>query len=101
VPPTHRQRRRRTDPKPATPEPQRDNESRRRTGDRGLRGLETVRSTQLSPVDAMRAREYGRPSPEDLAQAERDVVVVRRNYVPPAPLQTTKRRGRRRDDQRG
>ncbi len=57
-----------------------------------------MRSSQLSPVDAMRAREYATPTAEDLAAAEREVVLVRRNYVPPAPLQTTKRRGRRRDD---
>lgn len=46
----------------------------------------------------MRAREYARPTADDLAEAERDVVLVRRNYVPPTPLQTTKKRGRRRDD---
>jgi hypothetical protein len=65
--------------------------------DRGLRGLETVRSSQLTPVEAMRAREYGRPTAKDLADAERDVVLVRRNYVPPTPLQTGKKRSRRRD----
>lgn len=32
---------------------------------------------------AMRAREVGAPTPAELAEAERDVVLVRRNYVPP------------------
>lgn len=65
--------------------------------DRGLRGLESNRSTQLSPTVAMRAREYAAPTAEDLAEAERDVQLVRRKYVPPTPLQASRRRGRRRD----
>jgi hypothetical protein len=32
----------------------------------------------------MRARELNRPTEDDLAAAERDVVIVRRNWKPPA-----------------
>ncbi|MGI8416220.1 MAG: hypothetical protein ACR2P2_08480 [Nakamurella sp.] len=68
-----------------------------RRSDRGLRGLEASRSTQVSATAAMRAREYAAPTAEDLAEAERDVQLVRRKYVPPTPLQASRRRGRRRD----
>jgi len=74
----------------------RSNDSRR--SDRGLRGLEASRSSQLSPNQAMRAREFARPTDDDLAEAEAELLVVRRNYVPPTPLQSSRRRGRRRDD---
>jgi hypothetical protein len=33
---------------------------------------------------ALRARDLNRPTDEDLANAERDVVIVRRNWKPPA-----------------
>ncbi|MDQ2848415.1 MAG: hypothetical protein M3Y77_19180 [Actinomycetota bacterium] len=73
----------------------RRNDARR--SDHGLRGLEASRSTQVSPTVAMRAREYATPTAEDLAEAERDVQLVRRKYVPPTPLQASRRRGGRRD----
>lgn len=73
----------------------RRNDARR--SDHGLRGLEASRSTQVSPTAAMRAREYATPTAEDLAEAERDVQLVRRKYVPPTPLQASRRRGRRCD----
>jgi hypothetical protein len=31
----------------------------------------------------MRARDAARPTAEDMAAAERDLVIVRRHYVPP------------------
>jgi hypothetical protein len=34
----------------------------------------------------MRARDASRPTPDDLAAAERDVVLIRRHYVPTDPL---------------
>ncbi len=68
-----------------------------RRSDRGLRGLEGSRSTQVSPTAAMRAREYAAPTAEDLAEAEREVRLVRRKYVPPTPLQASRRRGRHYD----
>lgn len=60
--------------------------------------MEASRSSQLTPNQAMRAREFARPTDDDLAEAEAELVVVRRNYVPPTPLQSSRRRGRRRDD---
>lgn len=34
----------------------------------------------------MRAREVARPTAEDLAEADRDLVIVRKHYVPPDRL---------------
>lgn len=80
-----------------SPQPDRsaapDRDRRRNGSERALRGLEGGRDTQISTTDAMRAREWAAPSADDLAEADRDVVLVRRHYRPPAPLQTTRRRG--------
>lgn len=83
------------DRKPASRSADRRSDAdRRRSGsERALRGLEGGRDTQISTTDAMRAREWATPTAEDLAEADRDLVLVRRNYRPPAPLQTTRRRG--------
>jgi len=59
--------------------------------ERTLRALVSTRTTQLPPTIAMRAREVATPSPADLAAAERDLVIVRRYYVPPAPFSTGKK----------
>jgi hypothetical protein len=61
-------------------------------GDRALRALVSTRSTQLPSTAAMRAREVGTPTAEDLAAAERDLVIVRRHYQPPTPLTAGRRR---------
>jgi hypothetical protein len=58
-----------------------------RTGDdqqteRGLRGLVGGGSSQVSVGAAMRARDAARPTDADLAAAERDLVIVRRGWVP-------------------
>lgn len=69
--------------------------------ERSLRALVSTRTTQLPFDVAMRAREVAQPSAQDLAEAERDLVIVRRHYVPPAPLVTKKNeagRGGRADD---
>jgi hypothetical protein len=52
--------------------------------ERGLRELVGAGSSQLGPVRAMRARDLNRPTDADLAQAEEDVVLVRRHWQPPA-----------------
>ena len=54
--------------------------------ERALRGLVTTRGTQVPWSAATRAREVGAPTADDLARAEEEVVVVRRNYTPPEPL---------------
>lgn len=68
--------------------------------DRLARTLQTHRKTQLPSDIALRAREYARPDAEDLRQAEAEVVLVRRNYVPPAPLDDNRPGGGRGGRQR-
>ena len=41
-------------------------------------------SSQIVPTGAMRARDLNRPTPEDLAQAEAELVIVRRHWDPAA-----------------
>lgn len=64
-----------------------DNVTPERTGDdqqteRGLRGLVGGGSSQVSVGAALRARDAARPTDDDLAAAERDLVIVRRGWVP-------------------
>jgi hypothetical protein len=54
--------------------------------ERGLRGLVGSGPSQVGVSGAMRARDASRPTEEDLAAAERELVIVRRNYVPPDQL---------------
>lgn len=56
----------------------------RDSGERGLRELVGNTPSQLGPVGALRGRDVNRPTDEDLAAAERDVVVVRRHWTPPS-----------------
>ena len=65
------------------PAPRRKSRSRRTDADRSLRGIVGAGSSQVGVVGAMRARDAARPTAEDLAAAERDLVIVRRHYVPP------------------
>ncbi|TCB91590.1 hypothetical protein E0H26_25210 [Micromonospora zingiberis] len=51
-------------------------------GERGLRGLVGSGSSQVSVTAAMRARDAARPTDEDLAAAEAEMVIVRRNWTP-------------------
>ncbi|WP_436537050.1 hypothetical protein [Actinoplanes sp. HUAS TT8] len=53
-----------------------------REAERGLRGLVGSGSSQVSVGAALRARDAARPTDEDLAAAERDLVIVRRNWLP-------------------
>ena len=68
------------------PAPRRKSRSRRTDADRSLRGIVGAGSSQVGVVGAMRARDAARPTAEDLAAAERDLVIVRRHYVPPGTL---------------
>ncbi|MDT4936537.1 MAG: hypothetical protein QOG80_208 [Pseudonocardiales bacterium] len=52
--------------------------------DRGLRDLVGAGASQLGVSGALRGRDVNRPTDEDLAEAERDVVIVRRHWKPPA-----------------
>ncbi|HEU5107792.1 MAG TPA: hypothetical protein VFT95_04375 [Micromonosporaceae bacterium] len=53
-----------------------------REAERGLRGLVGSGASQVGPRVAMRARDASRPSDADLAAAERDLVIIRRHWVP-------------------
>jgi len=50
--------------------------------ERGLRGIVGGGSSQLTPSVALRARDAARPRPEDVARAEAELTVVRRNWTP-------------------
>ena len=52
--------------------------------ERGLRDIVGAGPSALSESAALRARELNRPTDEDLAEAERTVVIVRRNWKPPS-----------------
>ena len=50
--------------------------------ERGLRGLVGSGSSQVSVAAALRARDAARPSDEQLAEADRSLTIVRRNWIP-------------------
>lgn len=73
------------DPDDAAAEPRPPGKRRRNDpAERGLRDLVGAGPSQLGPVRAMRARDANRPTDEDLAQAEQDLVIVRRHWKPPS-----------------
>ena len=51
--------------------------------ERGLREIVGAGPSQLGPVRAMRARDANRPTDAELAEAEQEVELVRRNWKPP------------------
>lgn len=53
-----------------------------RETERGLRGLVGSGSSQVGPGAALRARDAARPTDADVAAAERDLIIIRRNWVP-------------------
>nr|WP_307837471.1 hypothetical protein [Actinoplanes utahensis] len=53
-----------------------------RESERGLRGLVGSGSSQVSVGAALRARDASRPSDEDVAEAEANLTIVRRNWLP-------------------
>jgi hypothetical protein len=53
-----------------------------REAERGLRGLVGSGSSQVSVGAAMRARDAARPTDEHLADADENLVIVRRNWQP-------------------
>jgi hypothetical protein len=52
--------------------------------ERVWRDLTGAGPSRVGVDGALRARDVNRPTPEDLATAEREVVIVRRNWTPPA-----------------
>jgi hypothetical protein len=72
TPPDRRTRRRRATTAQHTPAP----------SERALRDLAGATPSQVGVQGALRARDVNRPTPADLAEAERDVQIVRRNWRP-------------------
>jgi hypothetical protein len=62
------------------------------SSERGLRGLVGGGSSQVSVTAAMRARDAARPTEEDIAAAETNLVIVRRGWVPRDDLPRSGRR---------
>jgi hypothetical protein len=52
--------------------------------ERGLRDLVGAGKSQLGVSGALRGRDVNRPTEQDLAEAEQNVVIVRRHWQPPA-----------------
>ena len=65
-------------PKRPSPRPARSDPA-----ERGLREIVGAGPSQLGPVRAMRARDANRPTDADIAEAEQDMELVRRNWKPP------------------
>ena len=53
-----------------------------REAERGLRGLVGSGSSQVSVGAALRARDAARPTEDHLAAADRDLPIIRRNWIP-------------------
>jgi hypothetical protein len=51
--------------------------------ERGLRGLVGGGASQVGVSAAMRARDAARPSEEELASAEANLLIIRRGWTPP------------------
>ena len=51
--------------------------------ERGLRGLVGGGASQVGVAAAMRARDAARPTDEDLAAAEANLIIIRRGWTPP------------------
>ncbi len=72
-------------PAPAAPAPKQRRPRRpaRDAGDGGLHDLVGGGRSQLGVSGALRGRDVNRPTDDDLAEAERDVEIVRRHWTPP------------------
>jgi hypothetical protein len=55
---------------------------RPQSAERGLRDLVGAGHSQLGVSGALRARDVSRPTDEDLAAADQELVIVRRNWRP-------------------
>jgi len=67
---------------PAEEPPARRRAAPRDSNERGLRDLAGSGRSMLGVDGALRARDVNRPTEDDLAEAERDVVIVRRHWRP-------------------
>lgn len=70
----------------AAPKQRRAQRASRDSAERGLHDLVGGGKSQLGVSAAVRGRDVNRPTEEDIAEAERDVEIVRRHWQPaPAP----------------
>jgi hypothetical protein len=67
---------------PPAPKRQRPPRQPRDSGERGLADLVGGGRSQLGVSGALRGRDVNRPTDDDLAEAERDIVIVHRNWKP-------------------
>jgi hypothetical protein len=67
---------------PARGKSPRRRRSPRESGERGLRDLVGSGPSQLGVSGALRGRDVNRPTDEDIAEAQRDLVIVRRHWQP-------------------
>lgn len=65
-----------------TPKRRRSQRQARDSGERGMPDLVGGGESQLGVSGALRGRDVNRPTEQDLSDAERDVVIVRRNWKP-------------------
>jgi hypothetical protein len=70
---------------PATPDPEPEPALEDREAERGLRGLVGGGSSQVGVTAAMRARDATRPTDAELADAEANLMIIRRGWTPPPP----------------
>jgi hypothetical protein len=68
---------------PASPDPEPEPALEDREAERGLRGLVGGGSSQVGVTAAMRARDATRPSDAELADAEANLMIIRRGWTPP------------------
>jgi hypothetical protein len=67
---------------PPAPKRQRSPRQPRDPGEHGLADLVGGGRSQLGVSGALRGRDVNRPTDDDIAEAERDIVIVRRNWKP-------------------
>jgi hypothetical protein len=65
-------------------QPRRRRTARDTTAERGLRDLVGAGRSQVGVSGALRARDVNRPTEQDLAEAEGELQIIRRNWKPPA-----------------
>lgn len=67
----------------SNPRRRRKRQGRAEAAEHGLRDLVGAGNSRVGVSGALRARDLNRPTDEDLAAAEREVVIVRRHWQPP------------------
>jgi len=69
-------------PSSGDPAPKAERRAPRRRAGGELHDLAGTGHSQLGPVGALRGRDVNRPTDDDLAEAERELTIVRRHWTP-------------------